>query len=196
MKKRKSKVERKTKETQIKLELTVDGSGKSSVKTGNAFFDHMLTLFSKHGLFDLKLKAKGDLEVDLHHTVEDVGICLGQAFSKALGKKIGIERYAEAKVPMDEALAEVIIDVSGRPHLTFNVEFPQIEGKEFDAEVVREFFEAFVLNAGITLHINLLAGRNTHHIIEAVYKAFGVSLSRACAINPRKKGVPSTKGVL
>ncbi|NQU17508.1 MAG: imidazoleglycerol-phosphate dehydratase HisB [Candidatus Saganbacteria bacterium] len=193
---RTAKINRETKETQITLELNIDGSGKNDIKSPIPFFTHMLDLYSKHGVFDLTLDAKGDVEIDFHHTVEDVGICLGQAFKEALGDKKGIERYGEAKVPMDEALAEVVVDISGRPHLTYNVRFPKIEGKDFDAEVVKEFFEAFVINSLMTIHINLIRGENTHHIIEAIYKAFGVALSRACKIDPRKKGVPSTKGVL
>ncbi len=193
---RRSTVKRRTSETSIELQLDIDGAGKSSVKTGIPFFDHMLTLFAKHGGFDLKLKAKGDVDVDYHHTVEDVGICLGQAFREALGEKEGIARYGEAKVPMDESLTEAIIDISGRPHLTYNVEITKTKFKDFDVEVVREFFEAFVMNAAITIHINLLRGRNMHHKIESIFKAFAVSLSKACAIDPRKKGIPSTKGLL
>jgi imidazoleglycerol-phosphate dehydratase len=196
MAKRSAKILRKTGETDISLSLNIDGRGKSSVKTSIPFFDHMLKLFAKHGLFDLTLKAKGDIEVDYHHTVEDVGICLGQAFKKALGDKKGIARYGEAKVPMDESLAEVIIDISGRPHLTYNVKFKKTKFIDFDLEVVREFFEAFVMNAGVTVHINLLRGRNMHHMIESIFKAFAVTLSKACEINPRKKGIPSTKGVI
>ena len=196
MAKRSSTIKRKTGETNISLSLNVDGKGKSSVKTGIPFFDHMLTLFSKHGLFDLKLSAKGDIDVDYHHTVEDVGICLGQAFKNALGDKKGIIRYGESTVPMDDSLAEEIIDISGRPHLTYNVPFEKTKFIDFDVEVVREFFEAFVLNAGITIHINLIRGRNMHHVIEAIFKAFAVTLSKACSVDPRKKGVPSTKGVL
>jgi len=196
MAKRAAKIKRKTSETDISLSLNIDGSGKSTISTGIPFFDHMLKLFSKHGLFDLKLEAKGDIEVDYHHTVEDVGICLGQAFNKALGNKKGITRYSEAKVPMDEALTEAIIDISGRPHLTYKVKFIKTKFIDFDLEVVREFFEAFVMNAGITVHINLLRGRNMHHKIESIFKAFAVALSKACEISPRKKGVPSTKGVL
>ena len=196
MSKRTSVIKRKTGETNISLSLNIDGKGKSSVKTGIPFFDHMLTLFAKHGMFDLKLAAKGDIKVDYHHTVEDVGICLGQAFKEALGDKKGIVRYGESKVPMDEALAEVIIDISGRPHLTYNVPFEKTKFIDFDVEVVKEFFDAFVLNAGITVHINMIRDGNMHHVIEAIFKAFAVTLSKACAVDPRKKGVPSTKGVL
>ncbi len=196
MAKRSAKVLRKTGETNVSLSLNIDGKGKSAVKTGIPFFDHMLTLFAKHGIFDLKLAAKGDIDVDYHHTVEDVGICLGQAFKKALGDKAGIVRYGESKVPMDEALTEVIIDISGRPHLTYNVPMAKTKFVDFDVEVVKEFFEAFVLNAGITVHVNLIRGGNMHHIIESIFKAFAITLSKACEINPRKKGIPSTKGVL
>jgi imidazoleglycerol-phosphate dehydratase len=196
MAKRAAKIIRKTSETNISLSLTIDGKGKGSVKTGIPFFDHMLTLFAKHGLFDLKLAAKGDIDVDYHHTVEDVGICMGQAFKKALGNKDGIVRYGESKVPMDEALTEVIIDISGRPHLTYNVPITKTKFIDFDVEVVKEFFEAFSLNAGITIHVHMIRGGNMHHIIESIFKAFAVTLSKACSIDPRKKGVPSTKGVL
>lgn len=196
MKKRSAKISRKTKETAISLSLSIDGVGKSSISTGIPFFDHMLSLFSKHGLFDLSLKAKGDIDVDYHHTVEDAGIALGEAFKKALGNKERIERYGDAKVPMDESLAEVALDISGRPHLEYNVEITKKKFIDFDTEVVKEFFEAFVLNAGMTVHINLIRGKNMHHIIESIFKAFGVALSKACAISPRKRGVPSTKGVL
>ncbi|MEE8637868.1 MAG: imidazoleglycerol-phosphate dehydratase HisB [Candidatus Margulisiibacteriota bacterium] len=208
MKKRKSKVLRKTKETHIKIELNIDGSGKSKIDYPIPFLGHMFALFAKHGLFDLKLSAKGDVEVDLHHLIEDTGLSLGEAFKKALGTKKKIERYGHAIVPMDESLAEVkaAVDISGRPHFTFKARFPkellyaQI-GKErmklyLDAEMLREFFESFVYKAGITLHIDLKRGKNTHHKIEAIFKAFGVALRKACQINPRKKGVPSTKGIL
>lgn len=194
-KKRSGKISRETKETKISLKLDVDGSGKNKISTGIPFFDHMLDLFSKHGGFNLEINAKGDIEVDLHHTVEDIGICLGQAFSKALGTKAGIKRFSSAKIPMDESLAEVVIDISGRPFLNYKVGFPKEEVKEFDKEVVKEFFQAFVNHAKMTLHIFLWEGENAHHIIEAIFKAFGVALSQACAISS-KKGVPSTKGVI
>ena len=193
---RTAKISRKTSETNISLALNIDGKGKGAIKTGIPFFDHMLTLFAKHGIFDLKLTAKGDVQVDYHHTVEDIGICLGQAFKEALGDKAGIVRYGESKVPMDESLTEVIIDISGRPHLTYKVPIKKTKFVDFDVEVVKEFFEAFVLNAGITIHVNLIRGENMHHIIESIFKAFAVTLSKACQIDPRKKGVPSTKGVL
>jgi imidazoleglycerol-phosphate dehydratase len=206
--KRKAKVIRKTKETNIRIELNLDGSGKSKIDYPIPFLGHMFTLFSKHGLFDLKLIAKGDLEVDLHHLIEDTGLALGDAFAKALGKKLKIERYGHAIVPMDESLAEVkaAVDISGRPHFTFKAKFAKelvyAEIKKervklyLDAEMLREFFESFVYKAGISLHVDLVRGKNTHHKIEAIFKAFGVGLSRACRINPRKRGVPSTKGRL
>lgn len=206
--KRKAIVNRRTKETEIKIDLNIDGSGKNKIVYPIPFLGHMLTLFSKHGLFDLKLTAKGDLEVDLHHLIEDTGLALGEAFAKALATKEKVERYGHAIVPMDESLAEVqtAVDISGRPHFTFKAKFPKEliyaeMGKEkvklyLDDEMLREFFEAFVYKAGITLHIDLKRGKNTHHKIEAIFKAFGVALQRACEINPRKKGVPSTKGVL
>lgn len=205
---RKSKLVRQTKETDIKIELNLDGKGKSRIKYPIPFLGHMLTLFSKHGLFDLKLTAKGDLEVDLHHLVEDTGLALGEAFSKALGKKLKIERFGHAVLPMDESLAEVraAIDISGRPHFTFKARFEKELvyaqlGKQkvkmyLDAEMLREFFESFVYKAGISLHIDLIRGKNTHHKIEAIFKAFGLALGQACALNSRKTGVPSTKGRL
>jgi imidazoleglycerol-phosphate dehydratase len=208
MKKRKTKVRRRTKETDIRIELNIDGSGQSRIEYPVPFLAHMLTLFSKHGLFDLKLTAQGDLEIDLHHLIEDTGLTLGEAFKQALGNKKKIERYGHAILPMDESLAEVqaAIDISGRPHFTFKAKFPKEliyaqVGKErvklhLDAEMLREFFESFVYKAGVSLHIDLKRGKNTHHKVEAIFKAFGVALRRACEINPRKKGVPSTKGIL
>lgn len=205
---RKAKLLRKTKETDIKIDLNIDGKGKSKVKYPIPFLAHMFTLFSKHGLFDLTLTAKGDLEIDLHHLVEDTGLALGEAFAKALGKKLKIERYGHAIIPMDESLAEIkaAIDLSGRPHFTFKARFDKEliyaeVGKTklkmyLDDEMLREFFESFVYKAGVSLHIDLVRGKNTHHKIEAIFKAFGVALSRACAVNPRKIGVPSTKGRL
>jgi len=208
MAKRVAKIERKTKETSIKLSLNIDGKGKSKIIYPIPFLGHMLTLFSKHGLFDLTVTAKGDLEVDLHHLVEDTGIVLGEAFHKALGKKLKLERYGHAIVPMDEALAEVkaAVDISGRPHMTFKAKFEKeliyaLVGRErvqlyLDAEMLKEFFEAFVYKAGISMHIDLIRGKNTHHKIEAIFKGFGLALMRAAAVNPRKTGVPSTKGIL
>lgn len=206
--KRTAKIDRKTKETHIKVSLNIDGSGKSKIIYPIPFLGHMFTLFSRHGLFDLQITAKGDIEVDIHHLVEDTGICLGEAFAKAMGKKKKIERYGHAIIPMDESLAEVrtAVDMSGRPHLTFKVKFEReliyaMIGKEtvkmyLSSQMLKEFFEAFVHKAGIALHIDLIRGQNTHHKIEAIFKSFGISLLRACQINPRKKGVPSTKGIL
>jgi imidazoleglycerol-phosphate dehydratase len=191
-----SQVKRKTTETDVTLKINLDGSGKYSIKTPVPFLTHMLELFSKHGLFDLEIIASGDVEIDFHHTVEDIGICLGEAFNKALGKKEKIKRYGEAKVPMDEALAQITLDISGRPHLTCNI--PQIEDKigQFDTELVEEFFQAFVNNSGMTLHINLISGKNSHHVIEAVFKAFARALDAATLLDPRVSGIPSTKGAL
>lgn len=208
MKNRKAKIIRKTKETQISIELNIDGKGISQIDYPLPFLAHMFTLFSKHGLFDLKLKAAGDLEIDLHHLVEDTGLALGEAFRKALGKKEKIERFGFASIPMDESLAEVkaSLDISGRPHFTFKARFAKqliyadIKGQkiklELDSEMLREFFESFVFKAGISLHIELIRGKNTHHKVEAIFKAFGVALGEACNINPRKIGIPSTKGLL
>lgn len=207
-KKRIAKVKRKTKETDINVSLNIDGSGKSLIKYPIPFLGHMLTLFSKHGLFDITLSARGDIEVDSHHLIEDTGITLGEAFHKALGNKFKLERYGHSIVPMDEALAEVkaAIDISGRPHLTYKVKFEKepiyamSKRNSFrmllDAEMLREFFQAFVMKAGISMHIDLIRGKNTHHKIEALFKAFAVSLREACKVNPRVKGVPSTKGIL
>jgi len=205
---RKAEINRTTKETSVKVKLNLDGIGKSTIKYPIPFLAHMLTLFAKHGIFDLDLSATGDLEVDLHHLVEDTGITLGEAFAKALGKKEKIERFGHAIIPMDESLAEVkaVVDISGRPHFTYKVSFEKEliyaeVGKEkvqmyLDDEMLKEFFESFVYKAGISLHIDLIRGKNTHHKIEAIFKAFGRALSKACEINPRKKGVPSTKGIL
>lgn len=194
---RKAKVERKTKETDIAVEINLDGSGKYSINTSIPFLDHMLSLMCKHGLFDTKLKAKGDIEIDYHHTVEDVGIVLGKAIKQALGDMKGISRYGQASVPMDEALASVSLDISGRPYLIYKVEFPKKSKlKDFDPDLIEDFLQAFVSNSGITLHINVLYGRNTHHIIEAIFKGIGRALKQAVTIDPRIKGLPTTKGKL
>lgn len=194
---RNSEITRKTKETDIILSIDLDGSGKSEIDTGVGFFDHMLTLFASHGMFDLTVKCKGDLEVDAHHTVEDVGICLGMAFAEAMGDKVGIKRYADKTIPMDEALVLAAVDISGRPHLSLDLEVPAKNVGNFDTELVSEFFISFVRNAKLTLHIRKLAGRNTHHIIEGAFKAFGRIMDEATLIDPRREGVlPSTKGVL
>ncbi len=194
---RTSEINRKTKETDIFLSLNLDGSGNCEIDTGVGFFDHMLTLFASHGMFDLVVKCKGDLQVDAHHTVEDVGICLGLAFNKALGDMKGIKRYADKIIPMDESLILSAVDISGRPHLSLDLEVPAKKVGNFDTELVSEFFLAFVRNAKLTLHIKKLAGRNTHHIIEGGFKAFARTLDEATSFDPRREGVlPSTKGVL
>ncbi len=194
---RTAEINRKTKETDIYLSLNIDGTGKSDINTGVGFFDHMLTLFASHGMFDLVVKCNGDLEVDAHHTVEDVGICLGMAFQKALGDMKGIKRYADKTIPMDESLILTAVDISGRPHLSMNLDVPAKKVGNFDTELVSEFFLAFVRNAKLTLHINKLAGRNTHHIIEGCFKSFGRTMDEATSFDPRREGVlPSTKGVL
>ncbi len=195
---RKTVSERRTKETKISLEMDLDGAGANRIATGIPFLDHMLTLMSRHGLIDLKLKAKGDIEVDWHHTVEDVGIVLGKALKEALGDMRGIKRYGFASVPMDEALAEVSLDISGRPFLVYQVEFPKKRKiKDFDADLIEDFFQAFAANAGITLHIHVPYGRNVHHMAEAAFKAAGRALKEAVSLEPRAKTkIPSTKGRL
>ncbi len=189
-------VERKTTETSISLELNIDGDGQADIATGIGFFDHMLTLWAKHGLFDLKIKAAGDLHVDGHHLVEDTGIVLGQAFAGALKDKAGIKRYGTAFVPMDEALAMVSLDLSGRVYLRFQADIPSVPSGGFAGELVEEFMRAFAQHAGLTLHIELLAGKNVHHMIEAIFKAFGRALDEATRQDGRIAGVLSTKGVL
>jgi imidazoleglycerol-phosphate dehydratase len=194
--KRSAKVVRVTRETDIKLELIIEGKGKSAVKTGIPFMDHMLTLMAAHGFFDLTLNAKGDIEIDDHHTVEDIGIVLGEAFAKALGDRKGIKRYGRGLVPMDEALASVVIDFSNRPFLVYHVDFRRETIGRFDAHLIQEFLRAFVNRSGATLHINLMYGENTHHIIEAVFKAFGEALDEATMLDNRIADVRSTKGIL
>jgi imidazoleglycerol-phosphate dehydratase len=191
----KSQVERKTNETDIVLELELDGQGRVDIDSGIPFLDHMLHLFAAHGFFDLTLRAKGDLEIDDHHTVEDIGICLGQAFRQALQAQPGIRRYGWARVPMDEALAQVTVDLSNRPSLVFNVEFAPGGGR-FDPQLVPEFWRAVAQHGGMTLHIEVPYGDNTHHIIEAIFKAAGRALDQASTPEPRRRGVPSTKGML
>ncbi len=192
---RKGRLERKTKETDIRVEINLEGTGKYAVDTSVPFLDHMLTLMGKHGLFDLVVKAKGDVEIDDHHTVEDTGIALGKALKQALGDMKGITRYGQASVPMDEALASVCLDISGRSYLVYKVEFPKKSRlREFDPDLIEDFMQAFAANAGVTLHVGVAYGRNTHHIIEAVFKALGRALRQAVTIDPRVKGVPSTKG--
>ena len=193
---RTAKIERKTKETQIQLEINLDGTGRSSVKTGLGFFDHMLTLLSAHSKVDLKLTVHGDLDVDGHHTVEDVGIALGKAFADALGDQKGIRRYGFFVLPMDETLAETAVDFSGRPFLVFNASFPVERVGSFDLELVNEFWQGFANSAACNLHINVPYGGNGHHISEAIFKSTARSIRAAVENDPREKGVPSTKGSL
>lgn len=194
---REASIERKTGETNIRIRLNLDGKGTSNVQTGIPFFDHMLTLFARHGLFDLDVEAKGDIEVDFHHTVEDVGITLGQVLTKALGDKKGIRRYGLAYVPMDEALVRAVLDLSGRPYLAYN-QPPLVEaiGGSFSFQLVEEFLRAFSVNGLMNLHVDILAGRDAHHMAEGVFKALARGLDHATQIDPRVEGVPSTKGVL
>lgn len=193
---RKSKVSRKTGETDISLTFAIDGEGDVNIQSDVPFMNHMLDLFAKHGQFNLDVKAQGDVEIDDHHTVEDIGICLGQAFQQALGNKTGIKRYASVYVPMDEALAQVIIDVSNRPHFEYRADYPSRQVGSFSTELVQEFLWKFALEARVTLHVIVHYGHNTHHMIEAVFKALGRALDEATSIDPRVTGVPSTKGVL
>ena len=188
--------QRTTSETDIKIDFKLNGAGNAKIDTGIAFLDHMLTLMAVHGLFDLEIKAKGDTMVDFHHTVEDVGLVLGEVFCEALGKKKGIRRYGLAIAPMDEALARVAVDISGRPFLVFKVSFSGSKVGTFDTELFEEFFRAFTNKAKITCHIEVPYGNNDHHRIEAVFKAFGRALDQATQKDPRIKGVPSSKGVL
>ena len=193
---RKASVDRQTKETAVQISLEIDGAGESQILTGIGFFDHMLTLFAKHGLFSLEVKAPGDLEVDCHHTVEDVGIVLGQTLAQAAGDKSGIKRYGQSYVPMDEALVLVVVDFSGRPYLAFEAELGQGRVGDFDVEMVEEFLRALSVNAGLTLHVRMMAGKNRHHIIEAIFKALGRALSASLEKDARVQGVPSSKGSL
>lgn len=193
---RSAEIIRETNETRIEVRLNLDGEGKSDISTGIGFFDHMLVHLAKHGLFDLRVHAKGDLEIDAHHTVEDVGICLGQAFLKALGSPEGIRRFGHAVLPMDDALAEAAVDFSGRPYLVYRAELPKVRVGDFDAELAEEFFTAFSMNGRITLHLVLRYGTNVHHCIEVMFKAFAKALSAAVTLDDRVKGIPSTKGVL
>lgn len=194
---RSAEIVRKTNETDIKLSLNIDGEGRSEIKSGSAFLDHMLTLFAKHGRFDLTVSCVGDIDVDCHHTTEDIGICLGQAFREALGDKRGIVRYGHAYVPLDESLSRAVLDCSGRPGLTFVCSFTRENVGGMDTELVREFFQGFVNSAGVTLHLDNLRGENSHHQAESLFKAFGRALRMAVAFDERAAGtVPSTKGVL
>lgn len=196
MSKREAAIDRKTFETDIHVKLNIDGEGKSEIDTGVGFFDHMLTLMAKHGLMDVNIKAQGDLYVDSHHLVEDTGIVIGKCIEKALGDKKGIKRYGTAFVPMDESLAQVSLDISGRPFLVFEGEFAAERLGNFDTEMVEEFFRAVAFNSGITLHARVIYGKNTHHMIEALFKALGRAISEAVQIDGRIKGVMSTKGSL
>ncbi len=193
---RKSQIDRKTKETNIRLVLELDGQGRLEGSTGVGFFDHMLDLFSRHGLFNLKISAKGDREVDDHHTVEDIGICLGQALNEALGDKKGIVRFGAASVPVQETLANVAVDVGGRPALVFNAPLANKKIGEFDASLVEEFLHAFSTNAAINLHVNVPYGTNGHHVAEAIFKGLARALAKAISLDERIEGVPSTKGIL
>jgi imidazoleglycerol-phosphate dehydratase len=193
---RKVEIKRKTKETEVFLKLDLDGSGRHSIATGIPFFDHMLSLLAYHGSIDLSLKAKGDIGVDSHHTVEDVGICLGEGIKKALGEAKGIERYGMAMIPMDETLGSVVLDLSMRPCLVFNMKMRRTKIGSFDLDLVEEFFRALCNHGRITLHINLFYGKNSHHMVEAVFKGFGRALRGAVSIVVRRSQVPSTKGIL
>ena len=193
---RRAEIERKTAETQISIKLNLDGEGKCDIATGIGFLDHMLTLLAKHSFMDLTVKAKGDLEVDSHHTVEDIGIVLGEALQEALDDKAGIHRYGNCFIPMDETLVQVCLDFSGRPFLVFGAEIPKIQLGNYDTEMTEEFFRAVAMHCGLTLHIRVLYGSNVHHIIEAIFKAFARAVAEAAAVDPRVKGVMSSKGVL
>lgn len=193
---RRAEIERKTAETQISIKLNLDGEGTCDIATGIGFLDHMLTLLAKHSFMDLTVKAKGDLEVDSHHTVEDIGIVLGEALQEALGDKAGIHRYGNCFIPMDETLAQVCLDFSGRPFLVFGAEIPKIQLGNYDTEMTEEFFRAVAVHCGLTLHIRVLYGSNVHHIIEAIFKAFARAVAEAAAVDSRVKGVMSSKGVL
>jgi imidazoleglycerol-phosphate dehydratase len=194
---RTAELTRTTNETDLHVRVDLDGTGKSSVKTGIGFFDHMLEALARHGLLDLTVEARGDLHVDGHHTVEDTGIVLGQAIAQALGDRAGIRRYADSMVPLDEAMVRCVVDVSGRPYLSYHIDVPkwQMLG-DYDVFLTPEFFRAVVLNAGLTVHLDLIRGDNPHHIVEAAFKAFARSLDDATMIDPRVTGVPSTKGKL
>ena len=194
---RQAKISRKTRETAISVAVNLDGAGKADIETGVGFFDHMLDQLARHSLIDITIRAKGDLHIDDHHTLEDVGIALGQALAKALGDKRGIARYADCHLPMDETLTRVALDISARPFLVFDVAFPTEKIGAFDTQLVREFFQAFAMNAGLTLHIATLYGVNSHHIAESCFKGVARALGAAVAIDPRQaERVPSTKGAL
>ena len=193
---RRAEVERSTTETEIRVELVLDGAGQGKVTTTIPFLDHMLVLLAKHGFFDMTVQAKGDTDIDEHHTVEDIGIVLGMALKQALGKKEGIKRFGFASVPLDETLAQVTVDLSGRPYLVYRVELPDRKIKSFDLGLFEDFFQAFVTHGALNLHVNLLYGRNPHHIMEAIFKALAKALDQATALDERVSGVLSTKGQL
>ena len=194
---RNAEIKRNTAETDIELFLNIDQKGFSAINTGSGFFDHMLTLFAKHSGFSLKAICQGDTDVDYHHSVEDLGICLGKAFAEALGDRTGIMRYGDAIIPMDEALVQTAVDISGRSHLSFSAVMPSAKVGDFDTELIKEFFEAFVRSAGVTLHVRVLAGENTHHIIEGIFKSFARTMRMAVAIDAANADeVPSTKGLM
>ena len=193
---RTASLKRKTSETEIEIDLNLDGKGSYDISTKIPFLDHMLTQLAKHGLFDLKIKADGDVEIDFHHTVEDVGIVLGKAFKKALKEKKGIRRYGSAYTPLDEALALVVADIAGRPYFVYKVDLPKEKIGEFDVELVEEFFQAFANNCGVTLHIRLIYGNNLHHSVEAIFKAFAKAMDQGTSLDKRVKDIPSTKGSL
>lgn len=195
-KKRRATVTRKTKETDVALTLVVDGAGRATISTGVPFLDHMLELLARHGFFDLTVEATGDLDVDFHHTVEDVGLVLGDALREALGDKAGIRRFGEATVPLDEALVQSVVDLSGRPFFAYDVELKHAKIGTFDVELIHDFLLAMVNQAGMNLHVRMLGGRNPHHVIEATFKGLARALDRATERDPRVRGVPSTKGVL
>jgi imidazoleglycerol-phosphate dehydratase len=193
---RSSEVKRKTRETDIEVRFAIDGSGRTRIETGIPFMDHMLELFGRHGLFDLEISAKGDLQIDAHHTMEDLGLTLGEAVARALGEKRGIRRYGWAILPMDEALAMVSLDLSGRPLLVYRLEPPAAQIRELDTALFHEFFQAFAVKSGMNLHIRLLEGDEVHHVFEAVFKGFAKALDMASSLDPRTEDVPSTKGTL
>jgi len=193
---RTSNINRDTKETQIQVSLNLDGSGKHTIDTGIPFFDHMLAQIARHGYMDLEVKAVGDLHIDFHHTVEDVGIVMGQAFCEALGDKKGIRRFADVQVPLNEALAQCVVDISGRSFFVFNLDLPKTKIGDFDVELAAEFFQAFSANGNITLHLNSPYWENLHHIVEALFKSFGKALDFASTPDPRTNEIPSTKGKL
>ena len=193
---RTASIEHNTKETQIKLAINLDGTGISDLTSGLPFLNHMLEQIARHGLIDLSIDAKGDLDIDAHHTVEDIGICLGEVLREAIGDKKGIVRYGHAYVPLDEALSRVVLDFSGRPDLEYHVNFPKETVGNFDVDLFKEFFQAVANHARISLHIDSLRGKNNHHIIETVFKAFGRALRMAVENDPRQSGIPSTKGAL